>query len=127
MRARRASRDVWSDRLRRVCAGLLCVVATASVASAAHAHAHGGAALALVAAPVGPPCAGELAHAGGATPAGAHCRSCQELSQARAALPRSASALPSLAPRSAAHTAARLALCAQRAAAAHPSRAPPRV
>jgi hypothetical protein len=113
-------------RLRRGVAALLALAAAASFAAAAHAHAgHGHEAPALVAAH-GQPCTGALAHAGGATPAGAHCRSCQDLSQARAALPRATAAAAPISSRRAALTAAQLALRAQRSAAAHPSRAPPR-
>jgi len=103
------------------------LASAASFAAATHAHVdHGGHAPAYVAAPVGAPCSGALAHDGGATPTGAHCRSCQELSQARAALPLSSAALRAIPSRRAARTAAQLAFVAQRVAAAHPSRAPPR-
>jgi hypothetical protein len=105
---------------------MLVLSAAASIGAIAHAHAgHHGDAASLVAASAGAPCTGELAHERGATQLGAHCRSCQDLSQARAALPSAPARVAPLAPRRAADTAARLSLIAQRAAAAHPSRAPP--
>jgi hypothetical protein len=127
MRADGVSRGE-EPRWRRVVASLLALASAASFATAVHAHADHGAdhAPAYVEAPVGAPCSGALAHDGDGSPAGAHCRSCQELSQARAALPRSSATLKAISSRTAARTAAQLALVAQRIAAAHPSRAPPR-
>ena len=125
MRAGRDSRGPASG-WRRIAAALFALASAATFAAAPHAHAdHGDHAPAYVQAPVGAPCSGALAHEGGAAPAGTHCRVCQELSQARAGLP-SSSAAPRATSARVARTDAQIARVAQRVAAAHPSRAPPR-
>jgi hypothetical protein len=126
MRATRAARRDRLGRFRRALASLLCLAAAAGVAAGAHAHAdHAHGERAFAAAPSGAPCSGELAHGSAVAPTGAQCRSCQWLSQARAALPRGDASCISPPTRRAAQTAAQLSLVAQRTAAAHPSRAPP--